>query len=672
MALNSFINAFSPPSSVSTEHNEEGGERPGLFVHNRRIVLELVNKIFDNKRGNVELSSSHCSSIAKKPSEYSYDNRLKYWKDMLEQRKLVQANIQEKTGKTPAQVLFNRAVTVDERDKQTVRRLMDYAERLNPLTVMQRQEAILPEYIDCSTCQHVHEIRETLPKAERDGEKVVEITGLPLVTKEELLGKPKEQGGHKKSDWLRSKVLEERIERKREDIERVIEFYPDIDKLQIVGESFSKINTLRHNADIQYIGEEKIHLISQDSSICEPTAQAASTSEPPPQPEYSVRINDHIFQLTEKRSSKYVELEVRFECEPFEKVVKRVLHLENLGKRVLGFEWVHRPYFEKNAALLKAYDDEFLFQHKPFRLTSGESMDVVVQFQPRRADITKQKWMLKIDPQFFCRKVDAVVVRLSGKCKPAPEYIAKIRAVQTEVLNKSNTTMVRQITTRLASLTPLIKLPEVICPYKRTLTELELFEFYNPGYRCERYHDIQLLKELYERLKKPREPAWDLSIESLKAIILRQESPDKRALYFVEMISILEEMRGRPPIDFDEKILDNTERERTCYVYVRGIISTGIDEWEELTLTIEEAFLKAAWKEYVDNYSKASEEGAGGDAENIEMLLNEFDEDEIKMWLAKELRHRKPFRDTLYMQTYTHVCNFIEDIVSVIESTDIV
>ncbi|XP_011181752.2 uncharacterized protein LOC105211810 [Zeugodacus cucurbitae] len=672
MEVNSFINAFSPPSSMSTDHPEQQGEHPGMFVHNRRIVLELVNKIFDNKRGNVELSSSHCSSLAKKPSVYSYDNRLKYWKDMLEQRKLVQANIQEKTGKAPAQVLFNRAVTVDERDKQTVRRLLDYAERLNPLTILHRQEGILPEYIDCSRCQHVHALHETLPKAERDGEKIVEIAGLPLVTKEEQLGKPREQGAHKKSDWLRSKVLEERIEGKREDIERVIEFYPDIDKLQIVGESFDKMHTLRHNADIQYIGEEKIHTISQDSSICEPTAQAAAIVEPTPQPDYSVRINEHIFLLTEKRSSKYVELEVRFECEPFEKVVKRVLHLENLGKRVLSCEWVHRPYFDKNANLLKAYDDEFIFQHKPFRLTSGETMDVVVQFQPRRADITKQKWMLKIDPQFFCRKVDAVVVRLSGKCKPAPEYIAKIRAVQTEVLNKSNTKMVRQITTRLASLTPLIKLPEVICPYKRTLTELELFEFYNPGYRCERYHDIQLLKGLYQRLKKPREPAWDLSIETLKALILRQESPDKRALYFVEMISLLEEMRGRPPIEFDERILDNTERERTCYVYVRGIISTGIDEWEELTLTIEEAFLKVAWKEYIENYSNTPGEGAGGDAEHIEVLLNEFDEEELKVWLAKELRHRKAFRDTLYMQTYTHLCNFIEDIVSVIESTDIV
>uniref|UniRef100_W8B484 MYCBP-associated protein n=1 Tax=Ceratitis capitata TaxID=7213 RepID=W8B484_CERCA len=671
MALNSFINEFSPPSSATLEQPDLTLGRPGLLVHNRHIIMELVNRIFDNERGNVELSSSHCSSVAKKSSEYSYDNRLKYWKDVLEQRKRVQASIQEKTGKEPAQVLFNRAVTVDERDKQTVRRLMDYAERLNPLTIMHRRERVLPEYFDCSTCQQVQELRETLPKAERDGEKIVEITGLPSVTKEELLGKPKEQGGNKKSDWLRSKVLEQRIGEKREDLERVIEFYPDIDKLQVVGESFDKMQTLRHNADILYVGEEQIHKISQDS-ICEQNTQTGAVVEQPSQPDCGVRINEHVFLLSEKRSAKYVELEVRFECEPFEKVVKRVLHLENLGKKVLSFEWVHRPYYDKNSNLLKGCDDEFIFENKPFRLISGECMDVVVQFQPRRADITKQKWMLKIDPQFFCRKVDAVVVRLSGKCKPAPDYIGKIHAVQSEVLEKSNTKMVRQITTRLASLTPLIKPPEVICPYKRTLTELELFEFTNPGYRCERYHDIQLLKELHQRLKKPREPAWDLNIETLKALVLRQESADKRALYFNEMISILDQMRGKPPIEFEEKILDNTERERTCYVYVRGIISAGIDEWEELTLTIEEAFLKVAWKEYMEIQYTQSEDGAGGDAENIELLLNELDEDEIKMWLVKELRHRKAFRDTLYMQTYTHLCNFIEDIVSVIESTDIV
>ncbi|XP_036318163.1 uncharacterized protein LOC118733076 [Rhagoletis pomonella] len=681
MLLSSFINLFSPPSSTSDDNVEIIEKQQGMLVHNRHIVIDLVNKIFDDKLGNVELSSSHCSSVAKRSSEYSYDRRLKYWKEMLEQRKSVQANIQSKTGKAAAEVLFNRAVTVDERDKQTVRRLMDYAERMNPLSVMNKHESILPEYIDCSTCQHVNEIRETLPKAERDGEKIVEISGLPAVTKEELLGQPKDQGMCRKSDWLKSKVLEDRIEQKREDLERVIEFYPDIEKLQVVGQSFNKINVLRHNVDIKYIGEELIHEISQDSAIGQPDAQVGAILEvPQPLPDYSVRINDHVFELTEKRSAKYVEIEIRFECEPFEKIIKRVLHLENLGKKVLNFEWIPRPYFEKNANLLKANDNEFIFQHKPFRLSTGDTMDIVVQFQPRRVDVIKQKWMLKIDPQFVCRKIDAVVLRLSGRCKPAPEYLQKIQAVQKDVLDKSNTKMVRKLTTGLASLTPLIKLPETPCPYKRALTELELFEFINPGYRCERYHDIQLLKELYQRLKKPREPAWDLSVETLKAMILRQGSPDQRALLFVEMMGILEEMRGKPSIDFEEKILHNTERERTCYVYVRGIISTGIDEWEELALTIEEAFLKVAWKEYIDNYyaiqediPSLSREDAGGDVEDTELQEpDELDKEEINKWLAKELRHRKAFRDTLYVQTYTHLCDFIEDIVSVIESTDVV
>ncbi|XP_054730603.1 uncharacterized protein LOC129239260 [Anastrepha obliqua] len=674
LALNSFINVFSPSSSVS---NGNETEKTGTFIHNRHIVLKLVNKIFDDKLGNIELSPSHCSSVAKRSSEYSYDRRLKYWKDVLEQRKNVQANIQLKTGKLPAQVLFNRAVTVDERDKQTVRRLMDYAERVTPLTLINRNASILPEYMDCNTCQHVNELRETLPKAERDGEKIVEISGLPSITKKELLGKPKDQGTSKKSDWLKSKVLEDRIEEKRHDLERVIEFYPDIEKLEVVGEGFDKINLLQHNVDIKYIGEELIHHISQDSSACQADTQAeTSVEEPPPQPDYYVKINEHVFQFIEKRSSKYVEIEVRFECEPFDKVIKHVLHVENLGKKVLNFEWVHRPYFGKNTNLLKANDDEFLFPQTPFRLASGDTMEVVVQFQPRHVNVIKEKWMLKIDPYFFCRKIDAVVLRLYGKCKPAPEYVNKIRADLTDVLNKSNTKMARQLTTGLASLTPLIKGPETQCPYQRTLTELELFEFNNPGYRCERYHDIQLLKELYQRLKKPREPAWDLSVETLKAMILRQGSPDRRALLFVEMLGILEEMRGKPPIDFEEKILNNTERERACYVYVRGIISTGIDEWEELTLTIEEAFLKVTWQEYMETYYEIQKEttsllneGAGGDAQNIDL---ELDEEEIKQWLAKELRHRKAFRDTLYMQTYTHLCNFMEDIVSVIESTDIV
>ncbi|XP_067635323.1 uncharacterized protein [Eurosta solidaginis] len=675
----SFINIFSPPSLVSSE--SDSATRPTFIAHNRHIVMELVNRIFDDKLGTIEVSSSHCSSLEKKSSEYTYDNRLKYWKNMLAERKRVQASIGRKTGKVPAEVLFNRAVTVDERDKQTVRRLIDYADRLHPLKLIDRHAAILPEYIDCNTCRHVNELRETLPKPERDGAKIVEIAGLPAVTKEELLGKPKLQGTQKKWNWLISKVLEDRIERKREHIEKLIEFYPDIEKLQVVGEGLNKMHTLQHNANIKYLGEEPIERISDDTSQCAPEVQATRALEAHTvEPDYCVKINEQVFQLTEKRSSKYIDLEMRFECEPFEKVIKRILHIENLGKKILNFEWVNRPYFDKNSNLLKANDEEFVFQQKPFRLVSGEIMNVVVQFQPRRVNIIKQKWMLKIDPQFFCRKVDAIVMRLNGKCRPAQEFVEKIRLTQKDVLDKSNTKMARQLTNKLATLTPLIKAPEVICPYKRTLNELELFEFHNPGYRCERYHDIQLLKELYQRLKKPREPVWNLKVETLKSLILRQPHPDQRALLFDEMTSILTEMRGNPYVSFDEKILDNTEREHTCYVYVRGIISAGIDEWEDLALTIEEAFLKLAWKKYMDTYYEAEEdissfikESAGGDAENVERLHSrELDEDAIKLWLVQELRHRKAFRDTLYMQTYTHLCNFMEDIVSVIESTDIV
>uniref|UniRef100_A0A1A9ZA57 Uncharacterized protein n=1 Tax=Glossina pallidipes TaxID=7398 RepID=A0A1A9ZA57_GLOPL len=640
------LNIFSPTSELSYSH-------PISMDHNRRLINDIVDKIFDERKGNVDISSSECSSKELQSSEHSFDKRLKYWKDVLRDRERLGDKIRKQTAKSRSEILYNCVSTVDERDKHTVQRLMDYAQRMEPIRLMNLQPGTLREKCTMETCLLVPEVQETLPKAERDMGKVVEISGIAKVVKTEIMGKPKYYDSEKEYKWLKSKILEQRIEEIGEDIERVIEYYPDIDNLQIVGESLIKSTVMRHSLDIQVLRHVDIVNISSESTqgglqALEIVGDGLDTIE---NVDCAMRVNDFTFAMGEKRSSKNVSVEVSFVSHPFERKLKQVLTIKNLGKKVLNFEWTHRSYYEKNSVLLKSLDDEFVFDRRPFRLYSGEMREINILYQPRRVDIVKSKWILKVEPQFFCRKLDGIVMKLSGICNVPPEYEKKIFDIQREVIEKSNLRMMRKLTTNLASTTPLIRPVEATCPYQRVLNEMELFEQHNPGYKCERYHDLELLRELYRRVKKPRSHPWNLEIDTLK----NYTRADERT-------------KG-----LEKRILENPEKDRTKLVFVRGIICTGIDDWEELTLNLEEAFVKTTLpifhEEVAKYYATLGEMGSDEELEerryppmNDEKLVRTF-------VIERRVRRLKPFCDSLFMQTYTLLCNFIEDVVNIIEST---
>ncbi|KAI9581793.1 uncharacterized protein LOC119637682 [Glossina fuscipes] len=661
------LNIFTPTSELSYSH-------PISMDHNRRLINEIVDKIFDDRKGNIDISSSECSSKKLQSSEHSFDKRLKYWKDVLRDRERLGDKIRKQTAKSRSEILYNRVSTVDERDKHTVQRLMDYAQRMEPIRLMNLQPGTLREKCAMETCLLVPEVQETLPRAERDMGTVVEISGIPKVVKTEMMGKPKYYDSEKEYKWLKSKVLEQRIEEIGEDIERVIEYYPDIENLQIVGESLIKSTVMKRSSDIQVLRHVDIVNISSESTqgglqALEIVSGRLDIIE---NVDYAMKVNDFTFAMGEKRSSKNVSVEVSFVSQPFERKVKQVLTIKNLGKKVLNFEWTHRSYYEKNSVLLKSLDNEFLFDRRPFRLYSSEMREINILYQPRRVDIVKSKWILKVEPQFFCRKLDGIVMKLSGICNVPPEYEKKILDLQREVIEKSNLTMMRKLTTNLASTTPLIRPVEAACPYQRVLNEMELFEQRNPGYKCERYHDLELLRELYRRVKKPRSQPWNLEIDTLKNVIILISSPKQRALYINELASILGPMKG-PCMDLEKRIVENPEKDRTKLVFVRGIICTGIDDWEELTLNLEEAFVKTTlpiFHEEVAKYYATLGEIDSDEEFEERQYPPMHDEKLVRTFvIEKRVRRLKAFRDSLFMQTYTLLCNFIEDIVNIIEST---
>ncbi|XP_061396953.1 uncharacterized protein LOC133332589 [Musca vetustissima] len=656
------INAFSLDSLATNQSvNVE---------HNLRLVNHLIDNIFEDRKGICDISSSQCSSLKIQPSDYSYDKRLKYWKAVLRDREKLKSEIYRKTKKSPYKDVVlcnNHATTIDDRDKQTIKRIFDYAERLDPERLCTRKINTLPAKCEPTTCQTIMEIEETLPKAEREKTTKLEICGLPKVTRQEILGK--EDCTEKyPSKWLSSKHLERRIEQHRENIERVVEFYPDIENLQIVGKGLIKSpqGGLQHNSKIQLLlPEAKICEISSESKEdCEVLNRPCPQEEEPipPKPiEYGFKINDQIYILEnyDGKQNKSMEIEVNFNGHPFEVEMKKVLVLQNLGQKILNFKWLHCCYYKNNVALLKSMDNEFVFDNRPFRLCRGEIKEISVLYRPRKVALIKSKWQLKVDLGFFKTKTQGIILKLSGNCEPHAEYVKKLEELQSDVIGKSNMKMMRKLTHILGDLSPAAVPPSYYpCPYQRPLTELEIFENLNPGYKCERYHDLDTMKELYSRVKKPRDKLWNLKVETLKNAVCNLEDREKRVLYFNELSSLLMALRRASPLK--SEIVYETRRTQTSLLCVRAMIGKFIEEWENLRDSLKDGFLKAL---------EISNKNGSGDSNN---RLSTSSNDTMKIdFLEKQLRNSKSFYDTLYLQTYSLLCNFLEDLVNVIESSEI-
>ncbi|XP_013110059.2 uncharacterized protein LOC106088894 isoform X1 [Stomoxys calcitrans] len=655
-------NVLSLDSSIATP------QKPLSKEPNQHIVSEIINHIFDEQKGVCDVSSSQCSSLQLHSSDYSYDKRLKYWKDVLKDREKLNLKIKDKTAKRSNDILYNNLSTIDERDKQTIKRILDYAQRLNPIHLMAKKTTVLEEKYNPKTCRAIPEIQETLPKAEREGKACVEISGLPKVTKQELLGKDKNQGCKKSHNWLKSKHLDAQIDEKREDIERVVEFYPDIENLQIVGEGIFKKEVLEHNSQIE--------LLLPVVDICEISSESIEfkKQQPVPEnpqqlpkvaPEYALKINEHTFYLANNHEKRYkkLEIETSFHSRPFCSEIKRIMAIENIGQKVLNFQWSNRSYYKRNSNLLKSLDNEFILDNSSFRLCGGDSKDFSVLYQPRRVAVVKSKWVLKVKPNFFERRVDGIAILLIGKCEPTEKYVKKLQDIQSEVVEKSNMKMMRKLALNLGTITANLEPIEISCPYQRTLNELELFEKLNAGFKCERFHDLELLKDLYKRVKKPRDKIWDLQVDTLKSSILRISNAEYRALYFNELSVLLDGMKGQGK-QLQECCLNNSEKDKTRLFYVRGIVSTSIDEWQDLTGNLEVSFMKTLLHttQYEDDDTQTAEKEQNNNKTGRISESHSF---------QKSIRSLKSFQDSWYMQTYTLVCNAVENIVNVIESTEV-
>ncbi|KAH8371157.1 hypothetical protein KR093_006336, partial [Drosophila rubida] len=664
-----------------------------------RIVDDILDEMFAERRGFFAETSSICKINEKlSPAEEPHvDKRLKYWHDMLEKRQKLQQRVQMRTGKTPEAMLFNRRSTFDNRNKETMLRVLDYADRMRPDALAAKPVSTLGKVADAGTCNFVDGIEETWPQAEHDKFKNVEIVGIPAVIQEEMMG-AKASPEELPHSWLMSQVLHQRLEKHFGEIQDVIDFLPDLNRLQVTGTKISKPTPLPssfveeerlqrisssndHESSDMQLGEllEAQETVSESKSKLDVESTDVEIPEPVI-PDVGVKINGKEYIVEDKPFNECFEMITKFKCDPFQKRIKHILQVTNIGRQALSFHWQQGIYFFNKPTMLLAEDDEFLFDTDSFRLMYGQSYNLIVMYQPRKVSMAMELWCLHIDPKIFASNKGALLLRFHGRCTAPREYMARLHEMHSVAIFKSNDKAMKTIMDEQALLVPLIVPPLTCCAYERTLDERELFNSLNPGYNCVRFDDLEVFKGMHKQLKMPREPHWDLRLDTIKALIMRLKSTDVRKQMFASFMLVLESLVGAAPSLESVGQLE-LQKQRTRLIYVRGAICNGIEEWEDLMLTIEESFFKSELQQYFINQlddggeEEEEEEELDDDTtiqQRIALLAAATDKDDAKILaeVQKSLRHSKFYRDALYMQTYSHLCNIAENIVSVIESTE--
>jgi len=311
-------------------------------------------------------------------------------------------------------------------------------------------------------------------------------------------------------------------------------------------------------------------------------------------------------------------------------------------------------------------NSELVFDRSEFILEPKGRRLVRVMFQPQIVGLFTQRWYVCIQKSPFCgtRRLEVIV---QGQCTMPAPFKRRLEKHRKVPVDKQQKLQAHSILNMQASLTPIIENPRPLCPYQRALDEREVFNAQNFSYRCERYEDLEALKEIYALAKKPRDRPWDLSIETLRHFIGKQQSRFLRENLHNRLVALLQPMKCNRCSAFP-LLEHNPQRERARFIYVRGTISSFVDEWEAMALGLDEQYFKLELLRYLGQPSL--QENGGVSQKNRPLDPIEPNEElKIVEIISKRVRTSKYLKDSLYMQTYNLLCDTAEDIVSVIEST---
>ncbi|XP_017001520.2 uncharacterized protein [Drosophila takahashii] len=682
------ISQVSMEGSHSNKHNfmeahDDDEQQPeNRFVANE-TVEDILNEVLRTQNFQLKKSDStldeHCQSVRSRPMrirpqldlDLDMDPRLRNWNRVLEQRRRLQERIERQTGKRAQDVLFNRSATIDEASKRMILRVLDTADRSQPLVRLKENATLtsLKPRRDPDLCRELNELYAVKPQLQQ-----VEFVGLPQVTQQELAATQVPPHAVE-SQWQRSKVLSQRLEAKKHAIQHVLEFAPDLQELQVtpavveranktpaiikVGESFLR-NLSGDSTSVEEEEDSELGLLSFDEEEGEDEAAAEKIIKEivggrvevndleEPQDVNGLMINGMLLDYHNPTGATGKSIHMLLKCEPYQRKVEMLLDIQNLSPKLVHVFWLNKTRLRSDRLPM---DSELIFDRSEFILEPQGRRLIRVMFQPQIVGLFTQRWYVCLQRTPFCgtRRLDVI---LQGQCTMPAIFQRRLKEHRRVPVAKQKKMQAHSILHMQSSLAPIIENPRPLCPYQRSLDEREIFNAQNPSYRCERYEDLEALKDIYGLAKKPRDRPWDLRIETLRRFIGKQKSRFLRENLHNQLVTLLQPMKCNRCSAFP-LLEHNPQQERSRFIYVRGTISSFVDEWEAMALGLDEQFFKLELLRYLPEKNPYEP--------NDEMNVVED--------ISKRVRSNKYLKDSLYMQTYNLLCDAAEDIVSVIEST---
>lgn len=603
--------------------NEQSGFMTNLLNNHESSTADvndgshLINNIVDDI---FQLQTCHYEESESQPELQStlrstpgfVDRRLKYWKDMIRQRRAEQLKLCLATGREPQQLLFN----VSNREEHSIKRILDHVSR------KERCTTIAGLVVD--------PMEVTFAKPQD----YVEIVGLPKKVSFALDG-----GACTRSRWCDSQLLVNRLLEKEADIKKVMEYCPEIDKLEVIGKHLwlrkpcerLSVHTISMVTPA-VLSERALERSIESNASLKLKPLTTCTSK------LAVLINGTTYRRYRPEYSPI--LERRFVCNPYERSLRTIMRIENNGQEAINFSWIRAEFFAYNNTLFNSPNEVFVFDTEPFLLRPGDVREVSVLFRPSKVGIVKQRWFLNTYPLIFFRCPCALTLNMHGRCTPPQEYLQLIEEYMQPTIRDCRGSTSAQLLRSVPSL----KAPRTLHPFVRELEESEAFNRRNVGFHCERDSEIEGLKRFFYLVRPDQcNLEWDYSVSMLIELVCSKEDERLRVNLFEQLQLQLSELRGRTtPLSLSDAPTKLKERQRTRYIYVRGIISNSIELWEQKIWALSAQMLKLAER-------RKQPVGARGQS---------------------QLLHSKSFRQSIYIYTYYQLCDVAENIVSVIESTE--